>query len=175
MFTICSFNSPDLDGYQGTRENKNVPRETHSRYSSRGFPKRRSIFPQTCRMSGPAFSLYAETGKLRERQRPPEPQANSDGESLRRRAPEPLVETSSRRRERARDERGEAGKVSWMRGHRQPRPDLLHLGRGAGTLPLPFVSLCTCRAPAPSSLSPLCIDEGIIRCPGHDARPAAAA
>jgi hypothetical protein len=25
MFTICSFNSPDLDGYQGTRENKNVP------------------------------------------------------------------------------------------------------------------------------------------------------
>jgi hypothetical protein len=29
MFTICSFNSPDLDGYQGTRENKNVPRETH--------------------------------------------------------------------------------------------------------------------------------------------------
>jgi hypothetical protein len=22
MFTICSFNSPDLDGYQGTRENK---------------------------------------------------------------------------------------------------------------------------------------------------------
>jgi hypothetical protein len=23
MFTICSFNSPDLDGYQGTRENKN--------------------------------------------------------------------------------------------------------------------------------------------------------
>jgi hypothetical protein len=21
MFTICSFNSPDLDGYQGTREN----------------------------------------------------------------------------------------------------------------------------------------------------------
>jgi hypothetical protein len=26
MFTICSFNSPDLDGYQGTRENKNVPR-----------------------------------------------------------------------------------------------------------------------------------------------------
>jgi hypothetical protein len=29
MFAICSFNSPDLDGYQGTRENKNVPRETH--------------------------------------------------------------------------------------------------------------------------------------------------
>jgi hypothetical protein len=26
MFTICSFNSPDLDGNQGTRENKNVPR-----------------------------------------------------------------------------------------------------------------------------------------------------
>jgi hypothetical protein len=27
MFTICSFNSPDLDGYQGTRENKNVPKQ----------------------------------------------------------------------------------------------------------------------------------------------------
>jgi hypothetical protein len=31
MFTICSFNSPDLDGYQGTRENKNVPPRLRAR------------------------------------------------------------------------------------------------------------------------------------------------
>jgi hypothetical protein len=37
--SICSFNSPDLDGYQGTRENKkNVPRYV---YPSTTPPKRR--------------------------------------------------------------------------------------------------------------------------------------